>query len=85
MAGVRFDVVHDSLEDLRAGKITEIPAYLHVYDALPKEFFLQMMAAFGVAMVTGVFDLGDDTLNKKYPDVQPVKMAEFISKYWAGK
>ena len=84
-AGVKFDVVYDSLENLRAGKITEIPAYLPVYEALPKEFFLEMMAGFGVAMVTGVFDLGDDTLDKKYPDVQPMKMAEFISRYWAGK
>lgn len=85
VAGVKFDVVHDSLEDLRAGKISEIPAYLNVYDVLPKEFFLGMMAAFGVAMVTGVFDLGDDTLNKKYPDIQPVKLDEFISKYWAAQ
>ena len=83
--GTNFDTVHDSLEDLRAGKITEIPAYLPVYEVLPKEFFLGMMAAFGVAMVTGAFDLGDDTINKKYTDVQPVKIAEFITKYWEGK
>lgn len=44
-----------------------------------------MMAAFGVAMVTGVFDLGDDTLNKRFPDVETVKMGEFIEKYWKGK
>lgn len=85
VAGIKFEVVHDSLEDLRAGRITEIPAYVPIYKVLPKDFFLGMMAAFGVAMVTGVFDLGDDTLNKKYPDVKPVKTDEFITKYWAGK
>ncbi|KAL8801473.1 MAG: hypothetical protein Q9182_004440 [Xanthomendoza sp. 2 TL-2023] len=85
--GVKFDVVHDSLEDLRAGKITEIPAYIPVYEFIPKEWLLEMMAAFGVAMVTGVFDLGSggDTLNQKYTDVKPIKMAEFINEYWAGK
>ncbi|KAL8812391.1 MAG: hypothetical protein Q9200_001078 [Gallowayella weberi] len=84
--GVKFDVVHDSLEDLRAGKITEIPAYIPIYEVIPKEWLLEMMAAFGVAMVTGVFDLGDDdTLNEKFTDVKPIKMAEFIKKYWAGK
>ncbi|KAG6995843.1 hypothetical protein G7Y79_00041g077950 [Physcia stellaris] len=83
--GIKFEVVHDSLEDLRAGRITEIPAYVPIYKVLPKDFFLEMMAAFAVAMVTGVFDLGDDTLNKQYPEVKPVKTDEFITKYWAGK
>ena len=44
-----------------------------------------MMAAFGVAMVTGVFDLSDDTLNKKFPDVETVKLADFVAEHWAGK
>lgn len=83
--GIKFDVVHDSLEDLRAGKITEIPSYLSVYEAFPKEFWLGMMAAFGVAMITGVLDLGEDNLNKKYPDIHPVKVADFITEHWAGK
>ena len=44
-----------------------------------------MMAAFGIGMITGVFDFGDDTLNKKYPDVETVKMGELIERAWKGK
>ncbi|KAL8988745.1 MAG: hypothetical protein Q9169_008504, partial [Polycauliona sp. 2 TL-2023] len=48
--GVEFEIVNDSLEDLRAGKITEIPAYLPTYEFFPKESMLQMLAGFGVAI-----------------------------------
>lgn len=45
-----------------------------------------MTAGFGVAMATGVFDLNsDNSLNKRYPDIQPIKMVDFLEKYRAGK
>lgn len=84
-AGAKFDVVHDSLADLRAGKISEIPAYEALYDVLPKETLLDWMAAFGVGIITGVFDLKGDLLNDKYSNIQPVKMREFIKMHWEGK
>ena len=78
-------MVYDSVADLRAGKITEIPAYPPLYESFPKELFLNVMAGLGVAIVTGVFDLEYETLNKKYPDVKPVKVVELIDQYWKGK
>ena len=80
-------MVHDTLDDLRAGKISEIPAYSALRDVLPKEMLLEMMAAFGVAMATGVFDLKGDVLNDRYKSrgIQPVKMRDFIRMHWEGK
>ena len=75
--------MHDTLEDIRAGNISEIPAYGARRDLLPKEMLLEMMAALGVAMVTGVFDLEGDALNDKYRSrIQPVKMRNFIQMHW---
>ncbi|KAI4190107.1 MAG: hypothetical protein LQ346_004992 [Caloplaca aetnensis] len=83
--GIKFDVVHDSLEDLRRGKISELPAYLAIYETFPKEFLLSMMAGFGVAMVTGVFVFEGELLNEKYPEVQTTKMRDFIKTHWTGR
>ena len=84
ISGSKFDTVHDSLENLRAGKVTEIPAYTPSYQFIPKDFVLGMMAGFGVAMITGVANF-EGEINEKYPDIQPVKMQEFIRTYWEGK
>ncbi|KAL8755219.1 MAG: hypothetical protein Q9184_004863 [Pyrenodesmia sp. 2 TL-2023] len=83
--GTKFDVVHDTLEDLRDGKVSEIPAYVALYDYLPKEFWLSMMAGFGVAMVTGVFVFEGELLNKKYPEINTIKMRDFIKSHWTGQ
>ncbi|KAL9595845.1 MAG: hypothetical protein Q9219_006187 [cf. Caloplaca sp. 3 TL-2023] len=81
--GTKFDVVHDSLENLRACKISEIPAYLPLYETFPKEFFLDMMAGFGVAMVTGQFAFKGELLNEKYPEIKTTKMRDFVETHWA--
>ncbi|KAL8715719.1 MAG: hypothetical protein Q9220_000386 [cf. Caloplaca sp. 1 TL-2023] len=83
--GTKFDVVHDSLENLRAGRISEIPAYLSLYKSIPKEFLLDMMAGLGVAMVTGIFHLKGDLLNDKYPDIHSTKTRDFITTHWSGR
>ncbi|CAO1599666.1 hypothetical protein XANCAGTX0491_003381 [Xanthoria calcicola] len=83
--GLKFDVVHDSLQDLREGKVTEIPAYRPIYKIFPKEFLLQMMAGFGVAMVTGVFAFEGEFLNEKHPEVRTTKMRDFIMTHWSGR
>ena len=81
--GRKLDVVHDSLENLRAGKITEIPAYVPFYDIYPREMMLEMMAAFGVSMIMGVFEF-DGELNRKYPDIRTTKVRDFIKTSWEG-
>ncbi|KAI4106606.1 MAG: hypothetical protein L6R37_002107 [Teloschistes peruensis] len=84
--GTEFEIIHDSLADLRAGRITEIPAYVKLYDVFPKEMLLEMMAGLGVGMITGLFDFaGEELLNEKFPDVGTVKMREFIKEHWSGQ
>ena len=73
--GRKFDVVHDSLQALREGKVTEIPAYRPIYKIFPKEFLL----------VTGVFAFKGELLNEKYPEVRTTKMRDFIMTHWSGR
>ncbi|KAL8947779.1 MAG: hypothetical protein Q9222_005977 [Ikaeria aurantiellina] len=82
--GTKFEVVRDSLEDLRAGRISEIPAYLTLYETIPKDFLLEMMAGLGVAMVTGIFDLNGKLLKDEYPEIVTTKTRDFITTHWAG-
>ena len=81
---MKFDIVHDSLEDMRAGKVTEIPAYQSLYKTFPKEFLIEMMAGFGVAMVTGLFIFHGELFNEKYPEIRTTKMIDFIKTHWSN-
>ena len=83
--GTKFDIVHDSLEDLRAGKVTEIPAYVPLFDVSPKESVLEMMAAFRVAIITGAFYFEGQLSNDEYSEIQPVKVRDFIKEQWRSK
>ncbi|KAL8826298.1 MAG: hypothetical protein Q9170_007455 [Blastenia crenularia] len=83
--GIKFDVVHDSLQDLRQGKVTEIPAYGPMYEVFSKEVFLEMTAAFAVAMVTGVFVFDGKHFNEQYPEIRMTKLRDFIMTHWSGK
>ena len=84
-AGVKFDVTYDSLESMRAGKITELPNYMSIYDFFPREIMLKTWASFGVAMATGACSLEGDALNQKFPDIKAKDLSTFISTYWTGK
>lgn len=83
--GTKFEVVYNSVEDLRAGKISEIPAYVPLYDVIPKDLVLEMMAGFGVATATGLFTLEGERINEKYPEIKTTKMRDFIRTHWADK
>jgi hypothetical protein len=97
VTGRKFEVVYDSVKDLRAGKVSEIPAYKKLYDMFgSKEAVLSMFRAFGLAMALGDVDFGRvlregrigwgsvSSMNEKYPDVKPVKLRELVQKAWGG-
>jgi hypothetical protein len=46
-------MVHHSLQDFRAGKITELPANISLYSFFPKPFLEGLVVAFGIAMEEG--------------------------------
>lgn len=90
--GVKFKVVYDSLEKLRSGAYTPIPANkAHAalystseFDATPA--LMAMFAAIGTVMASGGLDIPEeDSLNKRFPDIETIKVVQFIERYWSGK
>ena len=90
--GVRFEVTYDSLEKLRTGRVTPIPANTaHAalysspeFDAMP--ILIAMFAGIGAAMAAGDLDIAaEDSLNAQFPGIETIKVVGFIEKYWGGK
>ena len=84
-AGVKFKVIYDSLDSMRAGNITELPNYAPIYRFFPKDIMLKTWASFGVAMATGSCSLMGDTLNQEFPDIKVQDLESFITACWTGK
>ncbi|KAH6950937.1 hypothetical protein DER45DRAFT_637185 [Fusarium avenaceum] len=81
--GVKFTVTHDSIEDLKQGKITELPSHTHMYPFFPKEMLQGFFAAFGRMFVEGVFDFKPErTLNEAFPEVNARKIKDLLFEAW---
>jgi hypothetical protein len=81
--GVKFTVKHDSIEDLKAGKITELPSHPHLYPFFPKPMLQGLFAAFGRMFIEGAFDLKPEhTLNEAFPEVKARKIRDLIFEAW---
>lgn len=81
--GVKFTVKYDSIEDLKAGKITELPSHPHMYPFFPKPMLQGLLAAFGRMFVDGVFDFKPErTLNEEFPEVKARKIKDLLFEAW---
>ncbi|KAF4763546.1 hypothetical protein HAV15_000578 [Penicillium sp. str.  len=81
--GAKFDVTYDSEEKLRTFQVTELPSHPPVYYFLPKEQLQYILAVFGQWTEAGAFNLPDeDIINKRFPDIKPLAMAELLQEAW---
>ncbi|KAH6952290.1 hypothetical protein BKA56DRAFT_625814 [Ilyonectria sp. MPI-CAGE-AT-0026] len=71
----KFDVRYDSLEDLKNGKVTELPSQVAAYQFVPKEIFQGFCITFGQWFASGVFDL---TPSKVLPGLKPLTIKEAL-------
>ncbi|KIN00730.1 hypothetical protein OIDMADRAFT_42516 [Oidiodendron maius Zn] len=83
--GRKVDLVHDSLQDLRAGKITELPSNIPLYSFMPKPVLEGMLISFAMAMEVGLVDIEGKTLNEMLPDVKAMSVDVFLQNFWGGK
>ncbi|EXJ92426.1 hypothetical protein A1O3_00977 [Capronia epimyces CBS 606.96] len=88
--GVKFNVTHDSLETLRKGQITELPAQVPAYPFFPKEQLQGLFAIFGLWFDDGSFDLptqpeeGSVDLNTKFPDIKPLTVKGLFQQLYSS-
>jgi hypothetical protein len=86
--GVKFNIKHDSVESLRRGQITELPAHVPVYPFFPKEQLQFVFAVFGLWFDGGSFDLrpgqGSLDLNARFPEIKPLKVKDVLQQLYSS-
>ncbi|KAF6793793.1 nmrA-like family protein, partial [Colletotrichum sojae] len=79
--GTKFQVQHDSDEDLRNNHAT----VLNEGDGVPREL-IEITALFGRVAVSGRLRIPEEgRLNTIYPEIRPTDVEELLEKAWAGK
>ncbi|KAF5501429.1 Oxidoreductase BOA1 [Colletotrichum siamense] len=81
--GTKFTVAHDSVEDLRACKLTELPSHRQFYQIYPKEMLHSFLAPFGLNCERGQADLRPSrTLNDEFPEIKVLKATDVLEQGW---
>jgi hypothetical protein len=76
-------VDYDDLVKLKRGEVTELPSQNSRYSIFPKEFVQSINSAFGIWIDRGDLDFDEDmSLNRKLPEIKPIKLKEFLQKAW---
>lgn len=77
--GTKFTVVHDSIEKLKSGQITELPSHPSLYSMFPKQMLQGFFAGFGIMFEQGQFDLRPaHSLNDDFPEIKPRTIKELV-------
>ena len=77
--GSKFDVVYDSVEKLRRGKITELPSHAAAYSFVPKSVLYGIQSKFGLYVAYGMFDLPEEgSLNQLFPEIETITVEEIV-------
>jgi hypothetical protein len=78
----KFDVKHDSLEDIVAGKVTVLAPNEKLIKAWPgsREENLKVGVACQIGMIMGAFDVGKEgtSLTDLFPQIKTVKVEEYL-------
>ncbi|KAF2436706.1 NAD(P)-binding protein [Tothia fuscella] len=81
--GTKFKVVYDSMEDLKVGKITELPSHAPMYPYFPKEQLQGFLASLGVLFASGFFDLKPArTINDDFTAIKPRSVRDLLTEAW---
>ncbi|KAI8308619.1 Oxidoreductase BOA1 [Colletotrichum sp. SAR11_59] len=81
--GTKFTVAHDSVEDLQACKLTELPSHRQFYQIYPKEMLHSFLAPFGLNCERGQADLKPSrTLNEEFPEIKAMKAKDVLEQGW---
>ncbi|GME34588.1 Cytochrome P450 [Neofusicoccum parvum] len=83
--GQMFDMRYDAVDDLKQGRVTELPANVQRYSVVPKQLLDGLFCVWGIAFVEGWFDFPEDTLKELFPDMRPRSFADLMRACWAGR
>ncbi|OHW97499.1 NmrA-like family protein [Colletotrichum incanum] len=78
-----FTVVYDSVEDLEANKMIELPSHHKVYKFYPKEMLHSFLIPFGLECERGQANLNPThKLNDDFPHIKPASAREILERGW---
>ncbi|TVY77868.1 Oxidoreductase BOA1 [Fusarium oxysporum f. sp. cubense] len=81
--GKRFSVVHDDVNKLKSLQVTEPPSHLEAYKFFPKPMLQTLLAAIGLWITEGHFDLAyEGSLNQMFPHIELTSIKELIDQAW---
>lgn len=82
VTGTPFKIVHDSIEDLKKGRVTILPAvdkYLHLMSVPNKEVLSEFLGTFGQLFADGTFNIKEEgALNEIFPEIKPLTIKEAV-------
>ncbi|KAJ3453705.1 hypothetical protein MRS44_017952 [Fusarium solani] len=85
ITGSNFDVAYDSVEKLRRGEMTELPAHVESYSVLPKKILQASFAAYSLYAIDGLYDFPkESTLNAKFPEIKTTTIEDMLN-LWKSK
>lgn len=85
IAGSKFNIAYDSVERLRSGEITELPAHVSAYSFIPKSLLQVIQSKFGLYVAYGMFDMPEaGSLNQLFPEIETTTVEEIIG-HWKDK
>ncbi|KAH8885892.1 NAD(P)-binding protein [Thozetella sp. PMI_491] len=83
ITGEEFEVVHDSVDLLKSGKVTELPSHVYAYQFFPKEALQRLLSQFGLVFEQGVFDgQSKQTLNSLFPEIKAKSARDVLEIGW---
>ena len=78
-------MTYDSVEKLKGGEMTELPAHHLAYSYIPKSALQAVFSQFGLYIVRGLFHLPEQkSLDKVFPEIKTKTVKEVINS-WKGK
>ncbi|TQN65127.1 Oxidoreductase BOA1 [Colletotrichum shisoi] len=84
--GVKFNVAYDSVESLKAGKITELPRHAVLYALWPKEQLQVMFSRYELMLDSGLFDVSlEHSITEDLPDIKLRSFKELLKEAWGPK
>jgi hypothetical protein len=81
--GTKFNVVYDSIEDLKSSRVTNLPSHVTTFQFLPKAAVQGIIAAFGLWFAEGAFDFKPEkSLNDVFPEIKTKKVKQVLEEAW---
>ncbi|WAO87485.1 NmrA domain-containing protein [Fusarium falciforme] len=84
--GVKFNVTYDSVETMKAGRVTALPSHLQMRAFIPQEVLEGILSLYGLLFEAGVFDLNPEhTIRQDFPEIKVKTFKELITEAWGRK